>query len=121
MTVKYCTEKVSNLIQLALNGRLISVTGKGDPSKGTYCFATTNVSFWAKREAWEIPRRLCTIYTTTDSHTFIGEIPYFLKRCAITRELYDLIVELRPSSTSAGLAENIKRKQTHFWNNRHPN
>jgi hypothetical protein len=64
MTVRYCMEKVSNPIQLMLYGRLTCITEKGDPSKGTYCFATTNVTFWAKREAWEIPRKLCTIYTT---------------------------------------------------------
>lgn len=38
-----------------------------------------------------------------------GSVPYFLARTAITHELYDFIIELRPSSTSAGLAENIKR------------
>ncbi|KIM89482.1 hypothetical protein PILCRDRAFT_2691 [Piloderma croceum F 1598] len=64
----------------------------GDPTKGKYCFATTNALFWERREAWEMP---CGI-------------PYFLKRCALTRELFDMIIELRPSSTSAGLAENIK-------------
>lgn len=36
-------------------------------------------------------------------------VPYFLARAAVTHELYDFIIELRPSSTSAGLAENIKR------------
>ena len=44
----------------------------------------------------------------------LGGVPYFMKCCAITRELYDLIVELRPSSTSAGLAENIKRNYVPF-------
>ena len=40
----------------------------------------------------------------------IGGIPYFFKRCAVSRELFDLIVELRPSVTAGGLSENIKRK-----------
>lgn len=40
----------------------------------------------------------------------LGSIPYFLKRAAVTHELFDLIIELRPSSTSAGLAENLKRE-----------
>ena len=39
-----------------------------------------------------------------------GGIPIFLHRCGLTRELFDLIVELRPSSTSGGLAEQVKRK-----------
>ncbi|OBZ70680.1 hypothetical protein A0H81_09184 [Grifola frondosa] len=38
------------------------------------------------------------------------EIPIFLKCCAVTRELFDLVVELRPSVTAAGLAENIKSR-----------
>jgi hypothetical protein len=41
-------------------------------------------------------------------HT-IGGIPYFFKRCALTRDLFDLVVEVRPSMTSAGLAEHVKR------------
>lgn len=32
----------------------------------------------------------------------------------MTSELYDLIVELRPDNTSAGLAEHIKRKYEQF-------
>lgn len=37
-----------------------------------------------------------------------GGVPIFFKRCAVTRELFDLLVELRPSSTSGGLQENVK-------------
>jgi hypothetical protein len=40
----------------------------------------------------------------------LGSIPYFLKRAAVTHELFDLIIELRPNTTSGGLAENIKRE-----------
>ena len=40
----------------------------------------------------------------------VGEIPIFYKRCALTRELFNLVVELRPSMTSAGLAEQLKRE-----------
>jgi hypothetical protein len=42
---------------------------------------------------------------------YTGGIPRFFKRCAVTRELYDLIIELRPSMTSAGLAEHFKREK----------
>lgn len=45
------------------------------------------------------------------THAYVGSIPHFLKRAAVTHELFDLIVELRQSSTSAGLAENIKREE----------
>lgn len=37
------------------------------------------------------------------------DVPHFFKRCAVTRELYKHIVELRPSSTASGLEENVKR------------
>ncbi|KAE9405193.1 hypothetical protein BT96DRAFT_1015845 [Gymnopus androsaceus JB14] len=61
--------------------------------KGPHCFATTSPVFWEKLEHWEIPRG----------------VPHFLKRCAVTRELYDLIVETRISGTSAGLEEHIRQ------------
>ncbi|KAK7000737.1 hypothetical protein R3P38DRAFT_3218571 [Favolaschia claudopus] len=64
-----------------------------DNEKLGYSFATTNPKFWAKRQHWEIPRG----------------VPIFFYRCALTRELFDLIVELRPSTTSGKLAENIKQ------------
>ncbi|KAK6984837.1 hypothetical protein R3P38DRAFT_2575379, partial [Favolaschia claudopus] len=64
-----------------------------DDERLGYSFATTNPKFWAKRQHWEIPRG----------------VPIFFHRCALTRELFDLIVELRPSTTSGKLAENIKQ------------
>lgn len=33
----------------------------------------------------------------------------FLQRSAVARDLHDLIIELRPSATSAGLQQHIKR------------
>jgi hypothetical protein len=39
-----------------------------------------------------------------------GTIPHFFKRCAMTRDLLDLVIELRPLHTSMGLAESIKRE-----------
>ncbi|THH19481.1 hypothetical protein EW146_g1687 [Bondarzewia mesenterica] len=61
--------------------------------KGHFCFATTNSTFWEKWEYWEMPRG----------------IPIFFQRCGVTRELFDFIAELRPSTTSIGLEENIKQ------------
>ncbi|TFY73336.1 hypothetical protein EWM64_g10676, partial [Hericium alpestre] len=58
-----------------------------------YSYATTSDKFWEGWEYWRIPRGL----------------PVFFHRCAVTHDLLDLIVELRLSSTSAGLAENIKQ------------
>ncbi|KAF9019632.1 hypothetical protein BDZ89DRAFT_1164575 [Hymenopellis radicata] len=57
-----------------------------------YCFALTNMTFWQNWEPWKIPRG----------------VPIFLSRSAVSRELFDIIAELRLSSTAAGLAENIK-------------
>ncbi|THH15644.1 hypothetical protein EW146_g4880 [Bondarzewia mesenterica] len=71
--------------------------GNGD---GQYCFATMNPVFWKRWEFWELPR----MYSTS-----IGNIPIFFARSGLTRELFDLIIELRPSMTSSGLAENIKQ------------
>ncbi|KAM6489712.1 hypothetical protein JOM56_014735, partial [Amanita muscaria] len=74
------------LEEAALGCQLRCKDCKGQGAGGGYCFATTNVLFWGKYEHWQIPR----------------EIPHFLRRCAVTRDLYDLIIELRPSLTSAG-------------------
>jgi hypothetical protein len=35
---------------------------------------------------------------------------FFFKRCAVTRDLFNMIIELRPSLTSGGLSEHVKRK-----------
>jgi len=40
----------------------------------------------------------------------LGTVPLFMSRSAVTHELFDLVIELRPSSTSAGLEEHIKRE-----------
>src|SRR5215471_15940914 len=37
-------------------------------------------------------------------------MPHFFKRCAVTRDLFNLIIEFRPSLTSGGLSEHIKRE-----------
>lgn len=79
---------------------------------GSYCFATTSCVFWEKWEHWKIPSTSFALLNKISLRAFYdlsGSIPYFLKRSAVTHELFDLIIELRPSSTSAGLAENLKR------------
>ncbi|KAF7796643.1 hypothetical protein EIP86_007825 [Pleurotus ostreatoroseus] len=59
-----------------------------------WCFATTSAAFWAKSEAWSVPRG----------------VPIFFYRAAVSRDLYDYLIEMRPSTTSAGLAENVRRE-----------
>ncbi|KAJ7607603.1 hypothetical protein DFH06DRAFT_1486459 [Mycena polygramma] len=54
-------------------------------------------------EHWKIPRG----------------IPYFLYRSALTRELFDFIVELRPSTTSGRLADNVKQFHLLEYKQRH--
>ncbi|KAJ7615765.1 hypothetical protein DFH06DRAFT_1365836 [Mycena polygramma] len=66
-------------------------------------FATTNSIFWDQWEHWKIPRG----------------IPYFLYRSALTRELFDFIVELRPSTTSGRLADNVKQFHLLEYKQRH--
>ncbi|KAF7969565.1 hypothetical protein HWV62_26925 [Athelia sp. TMB] len=79
-------EEMAIGVQLRCNGMCAQrFKGKDAPEQGVYCFATTNVLFWEKREHWEIP---------------------------LARELYNLITELRPSTTSAGLQENIRSYRT---------
>lgn len=46
------------------------------------------------------------------AHSYIEGMPYFLSCAAVTRDLFDFLLELRPSSTSGGLSENIKREQS---------
>jgi hypothetical protein len=69
--------------------------GSNEKEKGS-CFATTNKFFWEKWEHY-------------DCHE-PGTIPYFMHRSAVTHELFDLVNELRPSFTSAGLQEHVKRE-----------
>ncbi|KAG6379441.1 hypothetical protein JVT61DRAFT_11916 [Boletus reticuloceps] len=68
---------------------------EGNTKDGSYCFALTSHVFWKGWNHWEIP----------------GEIPIFYKRCALTHELFNLVVEIRPSTTSAGLAEQLKHER----------
>lgn len=37
----------------------------------------------------------------------VGGIPFFFRRCAVTHELFELVIEFRPTMTSFGLAEHI--------------
>ncbi|THH31610.1 hypothetical protein EUX98_g2599 [Antrodiella citrinella] len=66
---------------------------QGKTNKEGYCIATTNPLYWEKWNLWEIPRG----------------VPYFFKRCAVTAELFQMIDEMRPLSTAAGLEENIRQ------------
>ncbi len=79
--------------------------------RSQYCFATSSVGFWQKWEFWAIPRVYLILIACIPVLThFAGGIPIFFSRSGLTRELFDLIVELRPTSTSGGLSEHIKRK-----------
>jgi hypothetical protein len=76
----------------------------------SYCFATTNPTFWQKWEHWKIPRKKSHLHISANIHRIpVGNIPHFFKRCAVTHELFNMVIEMRLSSTSKGLAENIKR------------
>lgn len=52
-----------------------------------------------------------TGHTTLSMLTLMtGGMPIFFHRCGLTHELFDLIIEIRPSSTSGGIVEQIKRE-----------
>lgn len=53
----------------------------------------------------------CTIDLSM-AHSYIEGMPYFLSCAAVMQDLFDFLLELRPSSTSGGLSENIKREQS---------
>lgn len=88
-----------------------------EEGKGKYCWATTNVLFWERKEHWELPSTCsssCAPRRLSRTHWAQSDgAPIFLKRCALTSELFNLVVELRPSTTAAGLSENFKRKLYH--------
>ncbi|TFK77611.1 hypothetical protein K466DRAFT_508295, partial [Polyporus arcularius HHB13444] len=78
----------------------------------SHCFVTTNPIFWENVQHWEVPGKWlyhCRCSPVLTSAGLTAGMPHFLKRSATTSDLYDLIVELRPSMTAAGLAENIRR------------
>lgn len=82
-----------------------------------HCFATTNPEFWHTWPHWSIPgvhhcqpsssKLIINLYYTAG-------IPVFFRRCAVTCELFDLLIELRLSSTAGGLTENIRCEQHQF-------
>jgi hypothetical protein len=76
-----------------------------------YC-STTNYKFWEGVAPSLIPGTL-TCVNLLISHILmsspLGWIPHFMSRSAVTRELYDLICEMRLQSTSGGLQKSIKR------------
>lgn len=80
-----------------------------------HCFATTNPDFWRGWSHWSIPGELdMFLLLVAKSHCLGGDIPIFFYRCAVTRELFDVLVELRPLSTAGTLAENIRREWRHL-------
>jgi hypothetical protein len=91
---------------------------RGDAASGMvagiegYCFATTSAMYWKGWEHWRIPRESRAQQVVSDLmySAVAGGLPIFFYRCALTRDLFDLLVELRPSSTSAGLEERVRRE-----------
>lgn len=44
----------------------------------------------------------------------VAQIPYFFKRCAISRLLFNMIIEMRLSVPAGALHEHFKRQSYHF-------
>ncbi|KAK4701216.1 hypothetical protein P7C70_g5022, partial [Phenoliferia sp. Uapishka_3] len=62
-------------------------------------FQLTSSDFWAPLSYWEVP---------------VG-LPYFRERSAITWELYNLLLELRPRSLTKRLEESFRQIQLQFY------
>ncbi|KAI5982858.1 hypothetical protein EDD15DRAFT_2109821, partial [Pisolithus albus] len=80
-------------VALGLQLRCNTCKARNGSAELGHCFAMTSMAYWQNWEHWKIPRG----------------IPIFFHRCALTRELFDLIIELQPSSTSGAIAEQIKQ------------
>ncbi|EJD33698.1 hypothetical protein AURDEDRAFT_177222 [Auricularia subglabra TFB-10046 SS5] len=78
--------------ELAIGQQLKCQRCKGRGSKQS-TYALTSSAFWAVVSYADLPPGL----------------PIFTKRCALTRELFDLMVEQRLGSTAAGFAETIRQ------------
>ncbi|KAI0682549.1 hypothetical protein BC835DRAFT_1311466 [Cytidiella melzeri] len=61
----------------------------------TYCFALTNAEYWEELKQ--------------DYRTLPREIPHFFHKCALTRDLFNMVVELRLPLTALGLATHIEQ------------
>ena len=80
-----------------------------------HCFATTSITFWRRWDHHDIPRECRSLDAMfSHLHMILGGIPIFTMRSGATRELFDLIGEVRPSTTSGRLAEHIRRTSIPF-------
>ena len=87
----------------------------GEDGKRTlqYCWSTTSREYWIKYQHYEIPGKYtihdCQRPVIQDSE-LSDDVPHFFRRCAVTRDTFNFIIEVRLKGTAAGLAENIKRE-----------
>jgi hypothetical protein len=90
--------------------------GSNEDENQPFCFATTSKVFWKNWEHWKMPRQLYifTVAGNRGADKIADNMPYFFTRCAVTRELFNVIVQFRPTLTSSGLEEHVKRKKTYF-------
>ncbi|KAJ3738128.1 hypothetical protein EV360DRAFT_58401, partial [Lentinula raphanica] len=98
-------------MQLRCNSCKDQVDENGKPR--VYCIGSTNSNFWDKMEHWEIPRKhTLFMFVAPLSYFYVleGGVPHFRYQTGLTPELFNLIIETRISSTSAGLAEHIHRE-----------
>ena len=56
--------------------------------------------------------RACSNVYSTGAYLILDGVPHFTKRCAVTPELFNVIIEFRPSGTAGGLAERIHRESS---------
>jgi hypothetical protein len=81
----------------------------------TWHYSLTSPEYWEHYHHFEIPGRpfrVRLLSAMVSNLLFSDGIPHFFAQSAVTRELFNLIVELHPSTKSASIEENVKRKHS---------
>ena len=133
MQCKTCTAGAQQDKQLQGLKEVIEVDDDGDNDDDpdipdrimkprSHFWATTNREYWSGVPHWQVPcacrtfvaclsaRPLTRRFSSADP---VG-IPHFLKKCALSRDLFDIIIEMRPSVPSATLQNHIRRMSAHL-------
>jgi hypothetical protein len=133
MQCKMCTAGAQQDKQLQGLKEVIEVNNDGDNDDDpdmsdqimkpwSHFWATMNREYWSGVPHWQVPRVCRTfvaclsacLLTRHFSSTDPVGIPHFLKKCALSRDLFDIIIEMRPSVPSATLQNHIRCMSAHL-------
>jgi len=133
MQCKTCTAGTQQDKQLQGLKEVIEVDDNGDDDDDpdmsdqimkpqSHFWATTNREYWSGVLHWQVPCACRTFVACSSArlltHRFssmdpVG-IPHFLKKCALSRDLFDIIIEMHPSVPSATLQNHIRCMSVHL-------